>query len=287
MLWIFFSFLCALSNSFADVFRKQATRKADAYVIAFAFRFACLVFLLPWLVFTSIPEFGKDFWFALVVVGLTNALTTVLYIKALEVSDLSLAIPMLNFTPVFLLFTTPLIAHEIPSFFGLLGVIFVVIGSYILNIKQGKLGLLNPLKALVENKGVKLMLLVAFIWGISSAYDKIGIQNSSPIFWGIITSLFLTLALFPVMLFKSKNIVTQIKENFKPIIFSGLAMSFLVVFQMIAMSMALVVYVIAIKRTSALISTFFGWLFFKEKNIKDRLIGAAIMFIGVLLIAVF
>ncbi|MDO8627182.1 MAG: DMT family transporter, partial [Candidatus Diapherotrites archaeon] len=155
------------------------------------------------------------------------------------------------------------------------------------NIKESKLGLLKPLKALIEDKGAKIMLFIAFVWGISSVYDKIGIQNSSPIFLGIVSSLFLTIGLFPLMLWKSKNITKQIRENFKPILLSGVAMAFLVVFQMIAMSLALVVYVIAIKRTSTLISTFFGWLFFKEKNIKSRLLGAVIMFVGVLFITLF
>ncbi|MGZ7066894.1 MAG: hypothetical protein ACXVHT_01170 [Methanobacterium sp.] len=43
-------------------------------------------------------------------------------------------------------------------------------------------------------------------------------------------------------------------------------------------------YVIAIKRTSTIMSVLFGSLIFKEKGIKGRLLGAGIMVLGVILI---
>lgn len=57
--------------------------------------------------------------------------------------------------------------------------------------------------------------------------------------------------------------------------------------QMTAVSLTLVPYVIAIKRTSTIMSTIAGRLIFKEKNIKERLLGVVIMVIGVVLITLF
>lgn len=45
------------------------------------------------------------------------------------------------------------------------------------------------------------------------------------------------------------------------------------IFQMTAISLTLVVYVISIKRTSAIMSALFGHLIFKEKDIGERLMG--------------
>jgi drug/metabolite transporter (DMT)-like permease len=53
---------------------------------------------------------------------------------------------------------------------------------------------------------------------------------------------------------------------------------------MVALSLTLVAYVIALKRLSGLISVFLGYYFLKERKIKERLLGAFIMFLGVLLI---
>jgi uncharacterized membrane protein len=41
---------------------------------------------------------------------------------------------------------------------------------------------------------------------------------------------------------------------------------------------------ISIKRLSLLIGVFYGWMFFKEKEIRERLIGAALMLAGFVMI---
>jgi len=52
-----------------------------------------------------------------------------------------------------------------------------------------------------------------------------------------------------------------------------------------AIEIAKVAYMIAVKRTILIYSTILGYLFFKEKNIRQRLIGVIIIVIGVFLIA--
>jgi drug/metabolite transporter (DMT)-like permease len=72
----------------------------------------------------------------------------------------------------------------------------------------------------------------------------------------------------------------DIKILFKVGLFSALAM----VTQFIVISFTIVLYVIAIKRTSEIMSAIFGYLIFKEKRISERLAGAAIMMVGFVLI---
>jgi uncharacterized membrane protein len=55
---------------------------------------------------------------------------------------------------------------------------------------------------------------------------------------------------------------------------------------MTAIEMTLASYVISIKRTSILIGSIYGFLFFSEKDIKARLTGALVMVLGVFLITV-
>ncbi|MGF1480702.1 MAG: hypothetical protein ACFB4I_14660 [Cyanophyceae cyanobacterium] len=54
-------------------------------------------------------------------------------------------------------------------------------------------------------------------------------------------------------------------------------------FQMRAIDLAMVAQVIAVKRTSALITVFLGCLVFEEQGLKERATGAAIMIVGVIL----
>ncbi|MEG5139529.1 MULTISPECIES: EamA family transporter [unclassified Microcoleus] len=128
------------------------------------------------------------------------------------------------------------------------------------------------------------MLIVAFLWSITSNFDKIGVQNSSPIFW--LFSLFTTMSivLLPVLLKKTPNPSRKIIKNLPLLVTMGFFNALGVIFQMQALTMTLVVQVIAVKRTSVLMGVLFGHFIFKEKDIQQRLLGAAIMIVGVFLI---
>jgi len=275
-MWFLFAFLTAFFESLKDVFSKKSLKKADEYIVSWSLRFFALPFLIPLLFFIEIPSLGNQFWIALFVGGSLNVITTILYMKAIKHSDLSITVPMVTFTPLFLLLTSPLIVGEFPSLFGFIGVLLIVLGSYTLNIKQRHAGYLAPFKTLLKEKGPKLMLLVAFIWSITSNFDKIGVLNSSPIF--------ITLTLLPIMLYKSRGSIQQILISHRTLLPIGLFSALSLIFQMTAISLTLVAYVISIKRTSVVMTVLFGYLIFKEKGIKERLVGAVIMVIGVLFI---
>jgi drug/metabolite transporter (DMT)-like permease len=218
--------------------------------------------------------------------------------KALKHSDLSISVPMLAFTPLFLLVTSPLIVGEFPTPLGLVGIILIVSGSYILNINEFKKGYLAPFKALLQEKGPKLMLIVAFIWSITSNYDKIGAVNSSPIIWVVAVNLFIAISIFPILLTSNKDYFQKkrsslvkdgsywelIKANKNILLFTGFLSALTIIFQIYAITLTLVAYVIAIKRTSVCFGVIWGHLIFHEKGVKERLTGAVVMVLGVVLI---
>ncbi|MBU8893276.1 MAG: EamA family transporter [Bacteroidales bacterium] len=287
MSWIFFAVLTAVFRSLTDVAGKFGLKKIDEYIVAWALNFFALPLLIPVLFFIEIPDITPGFWLAILVSGTLNIATAILYLKAIKLADLSLITPLSTFTPLFLLITSPVIVGEFPGIFGLIGIFLIVFGSYILNIKEKKNGLLAPFKALIGNKGAQLMLLVAFIWSITSNFDKIGLQNSSPVFYGIAVNIFITIGITPLVFFKSKKNIKQIPKNLKSLIPVGIFHGLMIIFHMIALSMTLVAYLISIKRTSAIISVLFGVVIFKEKGLKERILGAIIMIIGVLCITLF
>jgi uncharacterized membrane protein len=240
--------------------------------------------LLPFLFFINTPELGNRFGLALLVGGSLNVISMILYIKAIKVSDLSITVPLITFTPLFLLVTSPLIVQEYPTIMDAIGMVLIVAGSYILNLKEKAQGYLAPFRSLFREKGPKLMILVAFIWSITSNVDKVGVQNSSPTFWAIANYSFIATAMTPIMLYKADDRLTQIRQNFISLIPIGLCHGTAVLFQMQAIDMTLVAHVISVKRMSALLSVLLGHLIFQEKGLKERSIGAAIMIFGVVLI---
>ena len=287
MTWFVFAFLTALFRSFTDVSGKSSLKNMDEYIVAWSLFLFALPFFAILLFFTDIPEIGDNFWIALLVGGGLNVFTNLIYMRAIKLSDLSITIPLITFTPLFMLITSPIILGEFPNIFGIAGIVLIVTGSYLLNFKEKKKGYLAPFKALLKEKGPRLMLLVAFIWSITANFDKIGIENSSVFFWPVAVNTFITIGFIPVVLMRSKGKTQQIRKNYKKLIPVGFFHGLMIVFQMIAVSMTLVAYVISIKRTSAILSVVFGSVLFKEEGLKERLTGSIIMIAGVVLITLF
>jgi uncharacterized membrane protein len=282
--WIIYSFLTAIFESLKDVLGKKSLEKCNEYIVAYALRLFALPFLLPLLFFTKEIVLGSGFWIALLTGGTLNLITTVLYMKAIKASDLSVTVPMVTFTPLFLLLTSPIIVGEFPPLKGILGILLIVFGSYLLHLKEKPKGILAPFKAIITGKGPRLMLVVAFIWSVTSNIDKVGIRNSSVVMWAVAIHIFIIITMVPLVWLTSRYSIHQLVKQRNMLIPLGFIDALKYFFQLAALQFTLVAYVISIKRTSAILCVIFGALIFKEKGIKERLTGSVIMVAGVLLI---
>jgi uncharacterized membrane protein len=285
--WLALAILTAFCEAAKDIFSKIGLKATNVYVVAWAYRLYSLPLLLPLLFFIDTPHLSKDFWIALVSGGSLNVLTSIFYMKAIKYSDLSVSVPMITFTPFFILLTSPIIVGEFPSVLGIFGIIAIVVGSYVLNFTEIKRGIWAPFRVLLVQKGPRYMLAVAFIWSITANIDKIGVRSSSPLFWAISVSVFIALAMIPVVIVQGKEEIKQILSNAKRLAPIGFFSALTLIFQMQAINLALVAYVISVKRTSAIIVVLASYWIFKESGLKYRLIGASIMVLGVFLISLF
>jgi drug/metabolite transporter (DMT)-like permease len=283
MTWFLFALLTATFESLKDVFSKRTIPHTNAYLVAWAWMALPVPVLLPIVLLQGIPPIGPGYWLALPAIVAVILSSFTLYNLAINQSALSLTVPMVAFTPLFLLVTSPLIVGEFPAPLGLVGIICIVIGSYVLNLKERHKGWLAPYRALFRERGPQLMLLVAFIWSIGANVDKIGVQNSSPFFWTLSANGVSALIMTPIMLARTSGIA-QFTHNWKPLVLVGLLTAGIGMTQMTAINMALVPYVIAIKRTSVAMSVLYGYFIFREQNIRDRLSGVLIMLVGMVCI---
>jgi uncharacterized membrane protein len=95
----------------------------------------------------------------------------------------------------------------------------------------------------------------------------------------------MSVLLLPVLLHKTPNPGRQIFKQLPMLAAMGFFNAIGIIFQMQALTLAFVVQVIAIKRTSVLMGVLFGHFLFKEKDIQQRFLGAGIMILGVLFIS--
>jgi uncharacterized membrane protein len=286
MIWLAFAILTAFFESLKEVLSKHSLNQLDTYVVSWAAMMFTALFLLPVLWIVHLPPLGPHFGWALLGGGSLNLVAFTFYMRAIKASDLSLTVPLVTLTPLFLLVTSPLILHESASFADVIGIGLIVAGSYGLNLKARSQGYFAPMRALLREPGPRLMLAVAFIWSFTSTFDKVGVQNSSPIFWAFALFTFLALGMLPIVLYKSRPHLHQFGANLGILSAIGLCTAISVAFQMMAVNLTLLTNVIAIKRTSALMSVYLGHVIFQEKGLQERLLGAAVMVAGVIVMTV-
>lgn len=284
MSWLVFSLLNSFFDSVSNALNKRGAQEINVLSAVWAQRFFALFILFPLVLFSnSFQKVSIDFWIALAATAGLNTVTSILFVKAIKDSPLSLTLPITTLTPVFLLITSLLILGEFPKPLGIIGILSVVIGSYILNLSKRVNGPLGPILAIFKIQGSRLMLIVAIIWSITANIDKILVRNSNPLLASFASTsailMFLTLVLWI-----RRISIRHILRHSKILAPIGLAGGLSFAFQMTAVSMTLVANVISVKRTSSLFGVIWGKIFFKEENIKERLAGTIIMVLGVILI---
>ncbi len=282
-MWIIFASLNPISEAFRSLFIKRTSKEIDPLLISWANNLLPLMVFLPFIFFIDL-KFNLKFFGALAGTAAINIVTVILYMKAIKEGEISKVMPMLSFTPLFLLVTSPLITGEFPHTLGMIGVLLVVIGSYMLNLNLKKHDLLYPFKDILKNKGTRYMFAVAFLWSFSANFDKVSIQNSSVIQHIIFMNLVIFSALSIITAARKKFNKERIHLQKKNLFYISLFTTGAFIFHMTALSMTLVAYVVALKRMSGMLSVFIGHFFLKEENIKERLLGSAVMFAGVLFI---
>ena len=83
-----------------------------------------------------------------------------------------------------------------------------------------------------------------------------------------------------------KSVGTIVRTHYLHILPIGIFMGARMITQMMAVQTGILTYVISLKRTSTLLVIIGGTVFFKEQGIKERLPGAILMILGVLLITI-
>jgi drug/metabolite transporter (DMT)-like permease len=209
MLWFPLALIGAVSQAAYSLSIKVLLRWFSPYRLAGFSYLACSLILLLITLFSGIPPLGPGLFPALAVSVAINVVATILFFRALATTDLSLCFPMLAFTPVFLILTSFVILGESPSAAGAAGILLVTVGAFLLARDPGDPALLTPFNTIRTERGVQLMLLVAFLYSISVNYDKEVVTNSSPLFGAALFSFFIAVAFLIIAFTIRKRIAAQ------------------------------------------------------------------------------
>lgn len=298
MIWFAWALAGALSQAGYGLAVKVLLRTVRPFPLAgFSFLTGSLV-LFTISFTTGIPAAGHGLLPAVAMTVGINIIATILFYRALRTTDLSLTVPMLAFTPVFLILTSFLILGEIPSPAGAAGILLVAAGAYLLNLEYrdgGACSLTGPFLRLRHDRGILAMLIVSFLYSISVNYDKRVVLESDPVFGSAIVLLllgtaFLVLAALqgrlgmPASLLPGDRLVPR-HAGLPVFLAIGLVLALEVITINTAYMMAIVPYVITVKRLAIFFSVLAGGLLLGERHLGGRIAGAAVMIAGAAVIA--
>jgi len=283
-MWLILSFFNAAISGVQNAYYKKAAIQINPILMAWTVLVVSGLLLSP-LLLLGTPHLNNTFWIAVGMRLIFDTVAFTLYIKGVQLSPLSLTIPMLSLTTLLLIVTQFFINHLFPSSLGLLGVFIVIGGVYFLHFDHDTKHLLSPFRAIWKEKGVRYVSIAAILWSFVTAFQKLGIDNSNPFFYTAFFQLFWAILFTPIAFFADrkgfKNLFNiKLAKGFVP---AGIMDGIQILAQYSAYAIALPLYVNVIGQTQILFSSFFGWLFYKEK-LQKHIIPTIFIVIGIILI---
>jgi drug/metabolite transporter (DMT)-like permease len=293
------AFTCAVTNVVMDILQKKALAGKPLFPTILCSRFvvlstltvivlvrACGGHAVPWQTQNAQHMLHIPYFVPMLALDcFLVAASALLYYRALQIAPLSLTIPFLAFTPAFLLLTSDLLLREDPSIQQIEGVFIVIFGSVLMYRSQFRIGWVEPFRALGREPGSRYMLLAALIMSLTNSLDKwlIVRSNSYDFAWlyAVGSCILFSLA-FTVRL--PRLDVSFRGLSWLAILGAGIADATTLALQFGAMLRLRAVVVVSIKRSGILLSVLAGWYFFHERQIRNRILAAAIMLTGAVML---
>jgi len=242
------------------------------------------VFAFFLLIFTGFPP--RSMWlFALISMSL-EAVYFILLSNAYSDHDFSLVYPIARGTaPAFLMLWSILFLHENPSAGGILGISMVVSGMVII----GATSLIQSRGSRLHLKGVLTALAVALIISLYTLIDGTAVKNGPPLPYALTMFMFVPVltTTYNIRRFGWKHFAAAWNGPRIPLILAAILGVVAYLLALIAYTFAPLSYSGAIREVSVVIGAFLGWQFLEEKMGGTRVLGSIVIFVGILVIAIF
>lgn len=285
MTWPVLAIGAAVFYGLQGAWTKRLTGRVPAVVAAWAIFAFAFPPLAAYLAIRGVPAVAGVFWPALATTSAIGLLSFYLYASAIERGDVGNTVPLLALTPILLVPVEWILLGELPGLRGLGGIVLVVAGVYLLNLRDLRHGLVAPLAAPLHDPGARRMLLVAALWAVSGVVDKVAVTASSTAFYGTLQTAVLGLAFLPLIARSKRIDVAGLRREGWGLGLQGVLFAAMFIVQMEALQLTLAANVITIKRSGALVAVLLGSLAFGERDLGPRLLGTVVTVLGVLLVA--
>lgn len=290
MSWLIYALSGSIFKASTGLFRKKVSSKIHAMVFAWLNNLIIAAALLPF-VLVSFDDLAKllQLDFLLVLGAAAFSLTgVILNIKALDREDLSFVAPLSGFIPLFTLLYAWIFLAEVPPTMGIIGLAIIIIGTYVVAIKPGKIRWYDPILHLARSPAAWMSLGVAASYAINTVFIKATTDvGHSPLAVMYATNFIsLLLASYILLTRKRRQIVPSLRSSGWLIIGSSISTLLSGLLHTIAVSLTYASYAASVRRFDSVFSIVLGWKVLGESNIRNKLIGGSVMFVGITLLAI-
>lgn len=242
------------------------------------------IFSLGFLFFTGLPP--RSMWGFAIISMTLEAIYFILLCIAYTDHDFSLVYPIARgAAPALLVLWSALLLHEQLKVGGYIGIALITGGIMVI----GATTLIQSNGEKPHLHGILIALLVALIISIYTFIDGTAVKNGPALPYGLFMFVMVPFVTTPYIA-RRYGIIKFIdvwKKNRGYLLLGGALGLVAYMLALFAYTFAPLSYSGAIREVSAVIGAFLGWRFLKEEMGGVRVLGSAIVFTGVMVIAIF
>jgi drug/metabolite transporter (DMT)-like permease len=238
----------------------------------------------PLLILTR--AFPLQVWPLVICSALVEAVYYITLTRAYEHGDFSLVYPMARgAAPAFLVLWAILFLGERPRLAGFAGLALLVLGLIIVG---GKTWWSLRKTAKLSTSGLALALSVAFCISIYSVIDGAAVRMVSPLPYTVLVLSLANAFFTPLVLLRygRRAVVFEWRTNWLRIIIVGILAFASYMLVLVSYTIAPVSYAGAVREISIVFAAFMGWRWLREDLGLLRILGASVIFVGILIIAI-
>jgi drug/metabolite transporter (DMT)-like permease len=238
----------------------------------------------PLLILTR--AFPLQVWPLVITSALVEAAYFISLTRAYEHGDFSLIYPMARgAAPAFLVLWAVLFLGERPRPAGYAGLALLILGLVLVG---GKNWWALRKTTKLSTSGIALALGVACCISIYSAIDGTAVHIVSPLPYTVLVISLATAFFTPLVLLRygRSAVISEWKSNWLRILLVGILSLVSYMLVLASYAIAPVSYAGAVREISIVFAAFMGWRWLREDLGLLRIVGASVIFVGILIIAI-
>jgi drug/metabolite transporter (DMT)-like permease len=278
-----------VANPVSNAFQKQLTRHAVHPLFIIGTTHALLtVAVLPLLLGPTLLILPTAFWWNITFCVVLAVASNVLLVQALKTTDLSILGPINAYKAVLSLILGVFVIGEIPTAMGVAGVLLILAGSGLVVDRLPNQPRHHAFLQFFRERGIQLRLAALMLSATEAVFLKKALLLSSPlttfVWWSILGFPLAATAILVLLRTQATRELPLFRQHWRTFLWLALTTGVMQLTTLLTFGQLSVGYSLALFQLSTLISVFLGYRYFREGNIRRRLLGSLVMVCGAVMI---